>query len=313
MLYFFYINKFSMRNIKLKIIAAISLFLALWNSAFAVLANEQEQTSDFMWQLIGFLSAETLLKLVFALIVVVITFILAKIVRNKVFIYMEWKMVWQGTNKEEIISMSSRIVNITIIVTWITVALSVLWVDITIFMGWIGFGIGFTLRTFLSNFIAWIIMVSQGIYHNWDYIEVEERYGKIIKIDTLFTTAQQLDWVMFTIPNINFLDKEVRNFNTSDKRRIDIQLHFDYDADIIKIKSVLKKVAQTFDEILTSPEAKVIVESFDDSYIKIEFRPWIHTDDSYITLKSNILETINLAFRQSGIEVAKQKIIMANA
>ena len=276
-------------------------------------AGERETTANFVDQLTAFLSAETLLKLIFALIIVGLTFIIAKVVRNRVFTYMEARMAWQGTNKEEIVSMSSRIVNITIIVTWITVALSILWVDITIFMGWIGFGIGFTLRTFLSNFIAWIIMVSQWIYHNWDYIEVEERYWRIVKINTLFTTAQQLDGVVFTIPNIHFLDKEVRNFNTADKRRIDIQLHFDYDADIIKIKAVLKKVSQTFDEILTSPEAKVIVDSFDDSYIRIEYRPWIHSDDNFITLKSNILETINLAFKQSGIEVAKQKITMIAA
>jgi small-conductance mechanosensitive channel len=104
----------------------------------------------------------------------------------------------------------------------------------------------------------------------------------------------------------------VKNFNASEKRRMDIELHFDYDADIIKIKSVLKKVGLTFDEVLTSPEAKIIVESFDDSYIKIQYRPWILSDTNFIGTKSNILETINLAFKQSGIEVGKQKITVLN-
>ena len=206
--------------------------------------------------------------------------------------------------------MTSRIVNITIIITWISIALGVLGVDMTIFMGWIWFGIGFTMRTFLSNFIAWIIMVSQWTYHTNDLIQVEGKQGRIIRINTLFTSAKQLDGVVFTIPNIHFLDKEVKNFNTSEKRRVDIDLHFDYDADIIKIKSVLKKVALSFDEILTSPEAKMIIESFDDSYIRVQYRPWILSETNFIHMRSNILETINLAFKQAGIDVAKQKITM---
>lgn len=309
----FYTIMYLCMNMLLKILIACFLFISLRFDAFAVVTEaEKEQTNNFISSVLSLVSTQMLLNLLFAVLTIGFTFFVAKIVRNKVFIYLEWKLWGEGANKQEMLSMTSRIVNITIILTWITLALGILWVDMTIFMGWIWFGIGFTLKTFLSNFIAWIIMVSQWIYHHNDFIDVEGKQWKIIKVNTLFTTAQQLDGVIFTIPNIHFLEKEVMNFNTAEKRRVDIDLHFEYDADIIKIKSVLKKVALTFDEVLTSPEAKVIVESFDDSYIKVQYRPWILSDTNFIATKSNILETINLAFKQSWIEVAKQKITVIN-
>ncbi len=298
-------------NIFIKLLAFFSLYISTISISYAAISwNEAETTKSFTDGLATLISTDMLLKLISALLIVVITFLIAKIVRNKVFVYLEGKLGSEGENKQEMLFMTSRVVNITIILTWITVALGILWVDMTIFMGWIWFGIGFTLKTFLSNFIAWIIMVSQWTYHTHDLIEVEWKQWKIIRINTLFTTAQQLDGVIFTIPNISFLDKEVKNYNSSEKRRVDIDIHFDYDADIIKIKSVLKKVALSFDEVLTSPEAKMVIESFDDSYIRVQYRPWILSDTNFISMKSNLLETINLAFKQSGIDVAKQKITM---
>jgi len=292
------------------LVAVFTFLLSLQSTYAAVSGNEVETADSFVDWLATIISTDMLLKLISALLIIVITFLIAKVVRNKVFTYLEGKLGWEGENKQEMLFMTSRVVNITIIITWITVALGILWVDMTIFMGGIWFGIGFTLKTFLSNFIAWIIMVSQGTYHTQDLIEVEWKQWRIQRINTLFTTAQQLDGVIFTIPNIHFLDKEVKNFNTSEKRRVDIDIHFDYDADIIKIKSVLKKVALSFDEVLTSPEAKMIIESFDDSYIRVQYRPWILSDTNFISMKSNLLETINLAFKQAGIDVAKQKITM---
>lgn len=295
-----------------KIFACIILFSTQLHTTFAVnsAGNTEEQPLNLIEGLSKVISTDTILRILYAIIILAFTFLIAKIVRIKVFTYLEGKLGWEGANKQEMLFMTSRVINITIIITWLTAALGVLWVDMTIFMGWIWFGIGFTLRTFLSNFIAGIIMVSQWIYHTNDLIQVDDKQGRILRINTLFTTAQQLDGVIFTIPNIYFLDKEVKNFNSSEKRRIDIDLHFDYDADIIKIKSVLKKVALSFDEILTSPEAKVIVEWFDDSYIRVQYRPWILSDSNFINMKSNVLETINLAFKQAWIDVAKQKITM---
>lgn len=295
----------------LKIISFFVIIISWVQNVSAAVSNTQEQeTTTFSEGLSTLISTDMLLKLISALLIVVITFFIARLIRNRVFVYLEGKLWGEWANKQEMLFMTSRVVNITIILTWLTIALGILGVDMTIFMGWIWFGIGFTLKTFLSNFIAWIIMVSQWTYHTNDLIEVEGQQGRILRINTLFTSVQQLDGVVITVPNINFLDKEVKNYNTSEKRRVDIDLHFDYDADIIKIKSVLKKVALSFDDILTSPEAKVIVDAFDDSYIRVQYRPWILSTTNFISMKSNILETINLAFKQAEIEVAKQKITM---
>jgi len=171
-------------------------------------------------------------------------------------------------------------------------------------MWWIWFGIGFTLKTFLTNFTAWIIIVTQWVYHNWDLIGISGEKWRIVKISSLFTAVEKLDWVIFYVPNINFLENKVSNYNSNDKRRIDIEVLVSYDTDLVKSKTVLNKVLDNFPNILNEPKPKIIIDKLADSWILIITRAWISSADNYITTKSNITETINLAFKRSKIHIS---------
>lgn len=273
---------------------------------------EVQQTTNFISTLLWFFSTETLLKIIFAIAVVVLTFIISKVVQSRLFGYLESSSLWAQEWKEELIWVISRTVNILILVTWFSITLWVLWIDLAIFMWGIWFGIGFTLRTFLTNFIAGIIVVTQGVYHSGDLIEVEGSMWKIVKINALFTAVQQFDGVIFYMPNIKFLEQEVKNYHTNDKRRVDIDTVVEYGSDIVKIKQIMAKVVSNFPNILQAPEHDVLIETLWENGILVRLRFWIHSDDNYITLKSNVTETINLAFRQSWIMLPYKQITVIN-
>ena len=290
------------------------IIFALIASTTSVLAAgeaEIEQTNDFINTLLSVFSTQVLLRIIFAIIAIVLTIIVSKIARNRLFGYLERGTLGWEAGKEELIGVISRTVNIAILAVWFSITLGILWVDLAIFMWGIWFGIGFTLKTFLTNFIAWIIMVTQWVYHVGDLIEVNGKKGTIAKIDSLFTSVKQFDGVFFYIPNIKFLEDEVRNYHTSDKRRVEIDVQVDYNTDLVKAKSIINKVLENF-PILQAPRSDIIVESLGDNGIFLRTRFWIGSKDPYFTLKSNVTETINLAFRQSDIVIPFPQVTISN-
>jgi len=168
------------------------------------------------------------------------------------------------------------------------------------------------LRTFLTNFIAGIIVVTQGVYHSGDLIEVEGNRGTIVKINALFTAVEQLDGVIFYMPNIKFLEQEVKNYHTNDKRRMSVETVVEYGTDVVKVKQILGKVVSNFPNILQAPSHDIVVETLSDNGILVRLRFWIHSDDNFVSIKSNVTETVNLAFKQSGIVIPYKQVTLIN-
>ena len=155
-------------------------------------------------------------------------------------------------------------------------------------------------------------MVTQGIYHNWDVIKIWNIMWKIKQINSLFTIVEQFNGVIYYVPNIKFSEENVENYYSNDKRRIDIEVLVDYETDIVKAKIIVKKVLDTFPNILKAPELDIIVEKLDNSWIVLINRFWVWSKEDFFHLKSNITETINLAFRQSWIKIPFPQVTLSN-
>ena len=282
----------------------------------SVLANnvwskELEQSSQNISIITSFFSTELLLNIIFATISIILTIILSKLITAKLVSYLESSYSWESWGREELIWVLSRTTNISILWIWFVITLTILWIDLGIFLAWLWFGIWFTLKIFLTNFISWILMVTQWYYHNWDIIQVWEKVWKIHKIHALFTAVEQFDWVIYFVPNVKFLEEEIVNFNTNDKRRVEIVIWVDYSTDIVKAKKIMMQVLEKFPNILQTPNSSVLVNLWDSS-IDLTLMFWINSQDSFLTIKSNVTETINLAFRQYWINIPFPQITLSN-
>lgn len=271
------------------------------------LAKSKENTSIIM----SFFSTDLLLNIVFAFISMIWTIVLAKIASARVWSYIENS--WTNENsREELSWMLTRTVNISILSIWSAITLTILWIDMWIFMWGLWFGIGFTLKIFLTNFISWILIVTQGFYHLWDVVEVWWRVWTIRKINSLFTAIEQFDGVIFYVPNVKFLEEDIVNFHTNDKRRVNVDLGVDYDTDIVKAKKIMIQVTERFPNILKAPFPNVLVTEMADSSINLSLKFWINSKDWYAWIQSNVKETINLAFKQAGIEIPFPQMVISS-
>jgi len=67
----------------------------------------------------------------------------------------------------------------------------------------------------------------------------------------------------------------------------------------------------TFPNILTAPESKILLTEFDDSSIGLKVMFWLNINDDFFGTRSNVMETINLAFRQAEITIPFPQITMS--
>ena len=295
-----------------KIIYSLFLFIStltttFWASSWTDASKAQENTNFIL----SFFSTEVLLDWVFIILISILTIVLLKFINVKISYYIEKS--WNGEDREELVWVLTRVASIFVLTLWITIVLGILWVDLWIFMWGLWFWLWFTLKIFLSNFIAWIIMVTQWSYHNWDLIELEGRKWYIRKINSLFTSVEQFDWVIFFVPNVKFLENNVQNFHANAKRRVEVSIWVDYDTDVVKAKKIIIQVLSNFPNILKVPDPEVLIENFDDSAINLNIRFWIDSKSwEYFSTKSNITETINLAFKHAWITIPYPQLTLSN-
>jgi len=294
-----------------KIVYLLLLLSLSFNKTYAVVWwKEVEKTGENANFILSFFSVEMFINLAFAIVVIIATFALTKIVDAKINRFIEGSWDWE--NREELAWVLTRTSHISILAIWFSITLGILWVDMWIFMWGLWFWLWFTLKIFLSNFIAWIIMVTNWTYHNWDLIEIDWRTWNIKKINALFTEVEQFDWIVFFVPNVKFLENNVQNFHRNSKRRVEIEVWVDYDTDILKAKKVMLQVLKNFPNILQAPYPDIFITKFDSSSINLSLKFWIDSKWEYFNTKSNVSETINLAFKQAGITIPFPQITLSN-
>jgi len=302
---YIYLFFYYMKNIKLLLIAYVASVLLYSHELFAASATDEQQVvwSDGVNIIFSFFSADNLAKGILAIVVIVCTFFVSKILSSKLVSYIE-KNTTEESSREELTWVISRTVNVTVLIIGFSITLGILWIDMWIFMGWIWFGIWYTLRTFLTNFVAGILMVTQWFYHNWDVIEVDNKMGKIRKVNALFTAVEQFNGVVFYIPNITFIEDKVTNYYTNDKRRVEVDILIDYDSNVHIAKQTVQMVLDQFPNILQAPASDVIVDKLWDNGILLRARYWTPVTDNYFHTKSNITETLNLALKKQWVSIA---------
>lgn len=268
-----------------------------------------EKTTNSITLLQNFLMSDILWNVIFAIIVFFLTIVTSKISNKKIIEYIERKLEeWSSEVTQTITSMLSRVITFVVWMTWIMIILSILWLEIWLFMWWLWFGIWFTMQIFLSNFIYGVIMVIQWTIKNWDVIEVWWERVTVVNVNTLFTVVKRLDWIIKYIPNINFLSQEVSNVTKVKDVRMGVELIVDYTTDISKLKLIVDKVLKTVPDILSTPAPVIWLQELNNRWVKMQIFFWCEVAKSPFTIKSNFVETLNMAFKQAWIIIPAEQV-----
>lgn len=205
-----------------------------------------------------------------------------------------------------LISTGKILLNLLIIITAAQV-LGFATTSVVALLGSAGLAIGLALQGSLANFAGGVLLLTMKPFVVGDYIIAGDVEGTVKKIDVVYTTLQTGDNRVVILPNGKLADSNIINATKEEKRRVDLEIGIGYSEDIKRVRSVLKKIADSHEELLPDMPLDIMVSSLDDSAVTMAVRVWVRPE-SYWKTRSEMLEEIKEVFEKEGIEIPYNKL-----
>lgn len=185
------------------------------------------------------------------------------------------------------------------ILVFITV-ISIMGIQVTSFvtlLGTAGVAIGLAVQGSLSNFAGGVLILILKPFVIGDYIKEDTHgnEGTVISIDIFYTRIRTFDGKVVVIPNGTLSNTSLTNLTKQEKRRIDLVVPVEYDADLGNVKKVLQDVVTSEPMVLQEEPIDIALDEFGDSALTVLVHVWVPTD-AYWKTKWNLMEHIKLAF-----------------
>lgn len=166
-----------------------------------------------------------------------------------------------------------------------------------------GFAIGLALQGSLSNFAAGIIILIFKPYKVADWIEVQDKFGKVEEIQVFNTTIITPGRKTLIIPNGQVVESIVTNYSKKGHIRMELQVTMPYEESYPKVQKIITDTLNSIPQVLQDPQPEVGIEAYDSHNLIIGVRPYVRPDDFWdVTFEA--YEKIKAAFYENNIKVA---------
>ncbi|WP_299437918.1 mechanosensitive ion channel family protein [uncultured Aquimarina sp.] len=200
----------------------------------------------------------------------------------------------------------TSIISVLLKIAILFIVISILGADLSGFvaiLAAISFAIGLSLQGSLGNFASGILIMFLKPYQLEDWIEVDDKFGKVKEIGIFSTTVKTPGSKILIIPNSKITDDVVTNYSREGVIRLEIIVTMPYSEDFPKVKKVIEDTLEPIEKILESPATEIGIENFDSHSVLIAVRPYVKPDDFWeVTFIAH--QEIKRAFSQHNIKVA---------
>jgi len=277
-----------------------SIPVAFAQKATDAAGDVANQTQDQLTGLVTFLVGQIPLWIT-AIIVLVASFVLAKVVKSSV----ENRMTQEGFEEEhkEIQIVAGRTANAAVLLIGITVALKIAGLDLTPIIAAGAFGIGFALQDLIMNFLAGVMILSARHYSIGDIIKVNGTMGKIIEIQTRATVLKAFDGTKIIVPNAELFKNQVTSLTSNPFRRIQLVNGVAYGTDLKMAYNVVMEAVKNTPKVLVMPKPSMFFYEWGDSSINFKVNAWVDTKGGWVKVRNQLIMNIGDAIDKAGIEV----------
>ena len=209
-----------------------------------------------------------------------------------------------GVQKTQLINL---IVRTLILLGGIVLGLTVMGVNVNTLiasLGLIGVAIGFSLRGYISNFLAGITILVQKPFKIGDEIKIEGCEGVVKEIESRFTIIETFDHREVIIPNNKFMSEAIVKYPSSEKKHYTIKLSVPSKEDLGKVKRVILTTLEGHPDVINDPEPRVVIEEFEKDSIVMKINYWSkYSKQEEDQLRSELISSIKEGFNKEGMEL----------
>ena len=212
---------------------------------------------------------------------------------------------------DRILPVAKRVIPLSVYAVGGLIVLDMLGVSISPLLGGLGItglAVALGLQPTLSNFFAGTNILSEGVFSNGDYIEIQGGPAGYVEAVGMRSTKIRT-WLnnFVVIPNSVLASSIMTNYSRPDPRmNVLVTCGVSYDSDLSRVNEVALEVAR--ETIAANPEAEDEVpwfgfERFGDS--NIDFWVFLQATDrvgSFI-VTNDLIKRLHARFQQEGIEI----------
>lgn len=263
-----------------------------------------EQISTFTKWIKSLLTWGNLVKVVVAVVVLLILWIVYRLIIRGVKRVKSEKMT---VNRQQMIMRTVKyaywILVLMYVLSLFGVKLSAIWGA----AGIAGVAIGFAAQTSVSNLISGLFVITEGSLKVGDFIIVDGVSGVVDEIKLISIRIHTLDNQMIRIPNSKIIDSSMTNNSYHSKRRMTLNVSVAYDTDMPKALEALEKAPGLCDKVLTDPAPAVWYDGFGASGINMTVAYWFNSAD-LVAAKNQMYCAMKKVFDDAGIEIPYNKL-----
>ncbi|MCC9135704.1 mechanosensitive ion channel family protein [Pontibacter silvestris] len=238
-----------------------------------------------------------------ALIILVLTFIIARFIRG-------WidKLTARFSHSKALNNLISTILYIAMVMVGFFFALQMLNLDKVVVsllagVGIIGLALGFAFQDIAANFISGVIIAIQRPFGVGDMIETNDYFGTIERITLRTIDVRQVTGELVRLPNKMVFENPTTNFSINGVRRIDLDVGISYGEDLERVQRVVIDALQEVKNRVKTRDIEVMYHEFGDSSINFKARFWItySRQVDYVSAKSDAIIRIKKTFDANDI------------
>ncbi|EJF08724.1 MULTISPECIES: mechanosensitive ion channel family protein [Pontibacter] len=244
-------------------------------------------------------------NIVVAVILLIITFIVARFIRNGLD-----KVIGRISHSAALNNLISTILYLALLAVGFFFVLSVLQLDRVVIsllagVGIIGLALGFAFQDIAANFISGIIIAVQKPFGVGDMIETNDYFGVIERVSLRTLDIRKPSGELVKLPNKMVFENPVTNYSSSGIRRLDLDVGVSYGEDLEKVQQIVIEALQDVKNRVKTRDVEVMYDAFNDSSIDFKARFWISYSRQidFVSAKSDAIIKIKKAFDANDIMI----------
>lgn len=271
-------------------------------TAEAVESTGGSKTIDWsaVWHTVLNWLTSTGIKVVIALVLLVVSFIVINAVTKKIYKRLEKKKA--DLTLSRVGTSTARVLLKLLVIVSLIGYVGIETASISAVIASIGVGISLAVQGTLSNFAGGVIIIVMRPFKIGDYITSNDVEGTVEDIKLFYTHICTPDNKGIVIPNGALANNVIVNTSAKDTRRVDIVASVAYGTDIALAKEVLIKTCSENELVFKTPAPFVELKDMSESSLDFTVRSWCNRGD-YWTVKFALNAAIMEAFKKHGIEV----------
>jgi small conductance mechanosensitive channel len=228
-------------------------------------------------------------KLLSAAIAILLTVLVARIVRRRV----EAAML-RADAERHVRVVVATLTFYCVIAVGLVISLSLGGVNLGVLVGSLGLAtvaLGFALQDIVSNFTAGIVLLLEHPFTEGDYIAVEQAEGEVEEIRIRATRLRAPDGQLVLVPNKLLFTGVLTNASATMRRRVEVALDIPYGQDAARARELLLAAAAEVEGVSADPEPRLLTQDLGQDARNLRLWFWVdsRTHDP-LRVRSELLE-----------------------